>query len=132
MIMTRVFNRSSQASRRKSLRCSMPEAEVILWSKLQRRQVDGLKFRRQYSVGKFIVDFYCPELKLAIEVDGDSHFQPGAEDRDAGRETFIKQYGIKFLRITNTDVKENLNDVLQLIWESVNKIKSNHNFSPPF
>ncbi len=55
----------------------MPEAEVILWSKLQSRQVDGLKFRRQYSVGRFVVDFYCSELKLAIEVDGDSHFQGG-------------------------------------------------------
>ncbi|MGD1045616.1 MAG: endonuclease domain-containing protein [Bacteroidota bacterium] len=122
--MTRVFNRVSETPRRKSLRHSMPEAEVILWSKLQRRQVDGLKFRRQYSVGRFVVDFYCTELKLAIEVDGDSHFKPGAEWRDAERETFIKQYGIKFLRFTNSDVRENLYGVLTQIWDTVNLIKS--------
>jgi very-short-patch-repair endonuclease len=101
----------------------MPEAEVILWSKLQRRQVDGLKFRRQYSVGRYVVDFYSPELKLAIEVDGDSHFRPNAEQHDAEREIFIKQYGIKFLRFTNSDVRENLYDVLTQIWETVQTMK---------
>jgi len=101
----------------------MPETEVILWSKLQRRQITGMKFRRQYSVGAFVVDFYCPELKLAIEVDGDSHFQPGAEERDAERANFIKQYGIKFFRFTNSDVRENLYGVLTQIWESVNEMK---------
>lgn len=109
----------------------MPEAEVILWSKLQRRQVDGLKFRRQYSVGKFIVDFYCTELKLVIEVDGDSHFQLGAEKRDAEREVFIKQYGIKFLRFTNSDVKENLYGVLTQIWEALQEMKKEHIFFLP-
>jgi very-short-patch-repair endonuclease len=123
MSMTRVFNRASETPRRKSLRHSMPEAEVILWSKLQRRQVDGLKFRRQYSVGRFVVDFYCTEFKLAIEVDGDSHFKPNAEKRDAERETFIKQYGIKFLRFTNSDVRENLYGVLTQICETVKELK---------
>ena len=121
--MTCVFNRVSETPRRKSLRHSMPETEVILWSKLQRRQITGMKFRRQYSVGAFVVDFYCPELKLAIEVDGDSHFQPGAEERDAERANFIKQYGIKFFRFTNSDVRENLYGVLTQIWESVNEMK---------
>jgi len=101
----------------------MPEAEVILWSKLQRRQIAGIKFRRQYSVGNYVVDFYCPELKLAIEVDGDSHFQPGAEERDAERENFIKQYGIKFLRFTNSDVRKNLYGVLTQIWNTVKSMK---------
>jgi very-short-patch-repair endonuclease len=121
--MTRVFNRVSETPKRKSLQHSMPEAEVILWSKLQHRQVNGLKFRRQYSVDRFVVDFYCPELKLAIEVDGDSHFQMGAEQHDEVRETFIKQYGIKFLRFTNSDVRENLYGVLTQIWDTVNLMK---------
>jgi very-short-patch-repair endonuclease len=82
-----------------------------------------MKFRRQYSVGAFVIDFYCPELKLAIEVDGDSHFQQGAEKRDADRETFIKQYGIKFLRFTNSDVRENLYGVLTQIWETIKRMK---------
>lgn len=52
----------------------MLKAEVILWSRLKGKRLDGYKFRRQFSVAQFVVDFYCPRLKLAIEVDGDSHF----------------------------------------------------------
>ena len=56
------------------LRNNMPKAELILWSTLKSKGLDEYKFRRQYSVAQFVVDFYCPRLKLAIEVDGDSHF----------------------------------------------------------
>jgi very-short-patch-repair endonuclease len=56
----------------------MPLAEIILWSRSKGRQLGGYKFRRQYSVEYFMIDFYCPELKLAIEVDGDSHYTEGA------------------------------------------------------
>ena len=64
----------------------MPKAEVILWSKLKSKGLDGYKFRRQYSVGKFVIDFYCPRVKLAIEVDGDSHFSERSEVCDKERQ----------------------------------------------
>lgn len=63
----------------------MTKAEVILWEHLARRQMEGFKFRRQYSVNQFVIDFYCPQLKLAIEIDGDSHFKENSEKQDSER-----------------------------------------------
>ena len=93
----------------------MPEAEEILWSKLRRRQLGGLKFRRQYGIGIYSVDFYCPELRLAIEVDGDSHFRQGASGRDLRRQLFIEEFDIKVVRFTNDDIRSNLDGVLVAI-----------------
>lgn len=89
----------------------MTKAEVILWSKLKGKAT-GYKFRRQYSVGAFVLDFYCPELKLAIEVDGDSHFTDDAELKDAIRERIVSEYGIYFLRFTNAEVSDNVDGVV--------------------
>jgi very-short-patch-repair endonuclease len=75
----------------------------------------GYKFRRQYSVGAYVVDFYCAELRLAIEVDGDSHFQNWSQARDRDREAFIKSFGIDILRVRNVEVFEQLNDVMDAI-----------------
>ena len=113
--MTRVYNRTSEKSKRKVLRSSMPKAEVILWSKLKGKALGGHKFRRQHSVGKFVLDFYCPRSKLAIEVDGDSHFSDGSERHDKVRQDFIESFGISFLRFTNKDIYENLDEVLEKI-----------------
>lgn len=97
------------------MRNNMPQAEQILWSYLRCKQLEGCKFRRQYGVGKYVVDFYCPKLKLAIEVDGDSHFYPGAQEYDQKRQKYIESFGIRFLRCTNTDVYENIDGVLEEI-----------------
>ncbi len=97
--MTKVFNRTSEKLKRKILRDNMPKAEIVLWAKLKGKGLCGYKFRRQYSVREFIIDFYCPELKLAIEIDGNSHFVEGAETRDRERQQIIESYGIKFLRL---------------------------------
>ena len=67
-IMTRIYNRTSEKEKRRQLRNKMTPAEIILWSRLKNRQVNRYKFRRQYSVGSYVVDFYCPELKLVVEV----------------------------------------------------------------
>jgi len=93
----------------------MPSAESVLWSKLRGRQMLGYKFRRQYSVGGYVVDFYCAEVRLAIEVDGDSHFQNASQARDKDREAFIKSFGIDVLRFRNVEVFEQLNDVMDAI-----------------
>ncbi len=93
----------------------MPKAEIVLWSKLKSKALNGHKLRRQHSVGKFVIDFYCPRLKLAIEVDGDSHFSDGSEPYDKTRQDFIESFGISFLRFTNKEIYENLSEVLAKI-----------------
>jgi very-short-patch-repair endonuclease len=110
-----IYTRTSEKALRQSLRAEMPSAESVLWSKLRRRQLLGYKFRRQYSVGAYVVDFYCAELRLAIELDGDTHFQGRAHSRDKERERFIKSFGIDFLRFRNVEVFEQLNEVLEAI-----------------
>lgn len=71
--MTKIYNRTAERAKRRKLRKVMPRAEVLLWDRLRNRKLLGCRFRRQYSVGPFIVDSYCPGLKLAIELDGESH-----------------------------------------------------------
>jgi very-short-patch-repair endonuclease len=98
----------------------MPHAEVILWSKLKSKRL-GYKFRRQYSVNKFVIDFYCPELKLAIEVDGESHYTENAKAQDEERQKIIEYYDITFLRFTNKEIYKNLNGVLIKIIEYIDQ-----------
>ena len=100
----------------------MPKAELILWSQIRRQQVLGQKFRRQYSVGSYVIDFYCPALKLAIEVDGESH-TPETKIFDLDRQGFIESYRIEFLRFTNDDIFGNLDWVLDEISETIERLK---------
>ncbi|MGH8015827.1 MAG: endonuclease domain-containing protein, partial [Candidatus Zixiibacteriota bacterium] len=101
------------------LRNQMPSAEVILWSRLQKRQVLGFKFRRQYSVGPYVLDFYCPAAKLAIELDGSSHFQNDEPEYDRNRQVSIEQLGIRFLRFTNLEIYKHLNETMEAIAEAL-------------
>lgn len=117
--MTRLFNQFTQRIKRKALREEMPVPEKILWSKLKGKQFFGFKFRRQYSVGPYIVDFYCAKAKLAIELDGDSHFSDEAQAYDTERDHYLKQAGLKILRFTNKEVRENLYGVLGRIKEEL-------------
>jgi very-short-patch-repair endonuclease len=110
--MTRIFNKTSEKEKRRQLRNSMTEEEVILWSRLKSRQIGGFKFRRQYGVGPFVVDFYCPEKKLALEVDGGGHFEDESIIKDRKRQKAIEQFGIRFVRISNLDIRKNLQGVL--------------------
>jgi very-short-patch-repair endonuclease len=120
--MAKVFNRTSEKGRRKQFRNAMPDAEVILWSRLKNKQLAGTKFRRQFSIGKYIVDFYCAEKKLAIELDGESHFVEGAQEKDEARQKWIEQFGIRFLRFNNDDVRKNLYGVLDAIEEKIRSV----------
>lgn len=126
--MTKVFNRTDEKHKRKILKSSMPPAEVLLWLKLKGKGLEGYKFRRQYSVNNFVVDFYCPKLRLAIEIDGDSHFVEGADVTDKERQAIIESFGISFLRFTNKEIYENLDGILKQIMEY---IKSDPLNQPP-
>jgi len=107
--MTQIFNRSSDTEKRRRLRRESPLAEQRLWLRLRNRQLMGYRFRRQYGVGPSVLDFYCPEVKLAIEVDGDSHFEAGEYDRE--RQRYIESLGIRVLRFTNREVFKRLDDL---------------------
>ena len=113
--MTEFFNRPTEKAMRRQLRKAMPKAEVLVWSRLRGKQLCGYKFRRQYSVGPYSIDFYCPAAKLAIELDGDSHFHPVEQRYDSQRQRYIESFGIRCLRFTNSEIYENLEGVLETV-----------------
>ena len=107
-------NRPELTVRRRELRSSLTVAEARLWSCLQRRQF-GWKFRRQHSVGPFIIDFYCPSARLAIELDGAAHDSDSAGRYDERRSQYLRRHGIVVVRFMNEDVLKNLEGVLAAI-----------------
>ena len=113
--MSYCFNPKTSEEYRKHLRTEGTEPERWLWSKLRGRQIEGYKFRRQFGVGIFIVDFYCADLKLAIEVDGDSHAGEKEEEYDTYREKCLAEFGIRCLRFTNYEVMRNFDGVASTI-----------------
>jgi very-short-patch-repair endonuclease len=115
MNMPRLHSHKSMSPIRSTLRQHMPAPEVILWSKLRKSQLNGFRFRRQHSIGRYIVDFYCPAKKLAIELDGDSHYTPDSIVYDKIRDEFIATCEIVTIRFTNEEIIKNLNGVLDVI-----------------
>ena len=104
-----IFKRASE------LRKNMTNAEKALWSALRKKQIQGKKFRRQHPVSRYIVDFYCHQLKLAIEVDGGIHNKTEQKEHDTGRSYELRQLGIKVIRFTNDQIFQNLNEVIKEI-----------------
>ena len=82
---------------------------------LKNKKINNHKFRRQYSVGRYVIDFYCPVLKLAVEVDGGYHLAEGEPEYDEQRQRYIESYGIKFLRFSDKEVINNLPRVIKHI-----------------
>ncbi|HUH48207.1 MAG TPA: endonuclease domain-containing protein [Arenibacter sp.] len=108
------------------LRKNMTLAEAYLWKELQRKKLDGKKFRRQHGIGNYIVDFYCMEENLVIELDGKIHNSKSAIIYDEKRTAFLNNNGIMVIRFKNKMVFENLPDVLQ---EIRNSFKEHRNVS---
>ncbi|MHB9132301.1 MAG: endonuclease domain-containing protein [Armatimonadota bacterium] len=100
-----------QASR--ELRKSLTPAEEILWQALRGRRLEGLKFRRQHPVGKYVLDFYCPEYRLVIELDGEIHDHQ--QEYDQIRTEHLAAYGYRVIRFRNEEVFNNLTGVLEVI-----------------
>ena len=122
--MTRIFNRHKDIDKRRFLRNNMTKPEIILWSRLKNRQMGGERFLRQYGVEQYVLDFYCPRLRLAIEIDGPSHLVDGADEYDKDRQEHIEAFGIQFLRFSNKEVSDNLNDVCDRIYEKIEQINA--------
>ncbi len=100
---------------RKNLRNNLTPAEASFWKIVQNKNFEGRKFRRQHSVGNYILDFYCPSERLAIELDGEVHFNDAAREYDYERKLFLEHYGIKVLRFENKLVFEELEWMLGVI-----------------
>lgn len=105
--------RDVKAERARDMRRSPTAAERVLWQSLRRNQLVGLHFRRQQPIDGFIADFYCHALGLVVEIDGDSH--AGRESYDRVRDEILASRGLRILRVTNTDVLDNLASVLNTI-----------------
>jgi very-short-patch-repair endonuclease len=102
--------------RSRDLRHPLTQAEQILWARLRQRRLDGLKFRRQYPISPYIVDFYCAKARLVVEVDGGVHLEQKAYDQE--RDRHLQARGLRVLRFTNQDVNHNLEAVLTAILEA--------------
>jgi very-short-patch-repair endonuclease len=100
----------------------MPKAELVLWGFLRRRQICGVKFRRQFGIDMYVVDFYAPEIKLVIEADGDTHFELRDIEKDKRRQKYLEDYGIAFLRFTNDEIFDAPEYVIDLIRKKVETI----------
>lgn len=106
--------------RAKELRRNQTDAERLLWSLLRSRQLGGFKFRRQKPIGNYIVDFYCKERKLVIELDGGGHGEEAQAAYDRLRDQILLEEGYSVLRFWNHEVFQETQAVLKKIWEKLN------------
>lgn len=97
------------------LRKNMTHHELLVWEKIRNKQIYMQKFRRQHPIGRYILDFFCIECKLSIEVDGESHSSIIQMEYDLERTKYLEQIGITELRISNIQIDENINAVIEII-----------------
>ncbi len=108
---------------RKKLRNQSTRAEKYLWMYIRNRQVEGVKFRRQHSYGPYIMDFYCPALRLCIEVDGAWHYTIEGMYKDQIRTEYLNNASIEVIRFENRDVLMHIEGVLEAIKRHVKELK---------
>lgn len=113
--MPRIYTLTETKQRRRELRRRSTRAERMLWAHLRNSRFFGFKFRRQHGIGPYIVDFFCHELRLVIEIDGDSHFTEEAQEYDRHRQCWLETLNLRIVRFTNDDVLENLDEVLNIL-----------------
>ncbi|MBI4053882.1 MAG: DUF559 domain-containing protein [Candidatus Doudnabacteria bacterium] len=109
------LNDKSSIGLRRNLRQNMTDAERVVWNIVRNKQLDGYKFFRQYSVGHYILDFYCPVIRLAIEIDDGQHNYAPERLRDKQRTEYLKSLDIRVLRFWNNEVLENQDGVYEEI-----------------
>ena len=108
----------------RKLRSNSTLSEVLLWNQLKCKKMNGYQFLRQRPLDKYIVDFFCYELMLAIEIDGESHNEKAEEDQI--RQKRLESFGVHFLRFTDSDLKKNMDGVLQSIATWIDEFKERH------
>lgn len=116
--MKKIFNSKHLLKKRQKLRNNLTPQEIVLWSRLRRNQL-GSKFRRQHSIGNYIVDFYCPEKKIIVEIDGLQHKREKDIKYDVKRTEYFNSLSLKVLRFWNDEINRNLEGVALKIKESL-------------
>ncbi len=121
--MTKHFNKREEKRKRRMLRSTSTYCEQIMWLHLRNRKLQGVKFRRQYSIDEYVIDFYAPELKLAVELDGDIHEEVKQKKHDVKRQSYLEGFGIEFLRFKNEELLGNPNLVFKRIEEEIIRLR---------
>ena len=117
---------------RRLLRKTETPTEHILWKHLKGKQLDGFRFRRQHGFGPYVLDFYCPQLRLCIELDGEVHDTPQQQEKDEIRTEFLQTQRIDVLRLRNEEVEKNVEQVLEIIKQYIyDREKIKQLFRPP-
>ena len=111
----KIYNKIELKERRKQLRKNQTPSEKILWSYLRNKRFMTLKFFRQYSIDYYIADFFCPKIKLVIELDGSQHYNNHSKNYDEVRTEIFQSLGINVIRFRNFDVMNNIDKVLEEI-----------------
>ncbi|MEK7117046.1 MAG: endonuclease domain-containing protein [Patescibacteria group bacterium] len=115
------FNNQSLKNRRRELRTNQTDAEKKLWELLRSRRFHGLKFHRQFSIGAYILDFYCPEFRFGIELDGNQHNEDELKIYDRDREKILQASNIHVVRFWNDKVENDTEKVLEKILSEIKK-----------
>ncbi len=123
MAKERRMNKKENMAERKFLRANGTMEEAMMWNILKNKQVANTRFRRQFSVGTYILDFYSPELKLAIELDGANHFSSEGLEHDFIRDKYLSSLGIKVLRFENYTVLKMQPVVIATIENAIKDLK---------
>ena len=105
--------------RAKTLRKTETEPEKLLWRELKSKNFLGFKFRRQHPISQFIVDFYCHELKLIIELDGRIHLKPENSEYDDNRTAELERFGLRVIRFTNDEIENEMERVLEILRKEI-------------
>lgn len=109
----------------RKLRKNQTDAEKRLWTLLRNRQLDGVKFRRQFSFGRYILDFYSPEYGLGIEADGGQHYEDKGIQRDGFRTRELKKFGVEILRFSDREILANIEGVYEIIKRTIDEKRGN-------
>jgi very-short-patch-repair endonuclease len=106
---------------RRDLRQNMTEAEGLLWQRIRNKKLCGVRVKRQYGIGPYILDFYVPKSQIAIEVDGKIHLKKEQQERDLNKDTFLTENGIRVVRFTNEEVLNNIEQVILNLESMINE-----------
>jgi very-short-patch-repair endonuclease len=117
----RLRNRPELIVLRKALRAAPTPAETLLWRHLKGRRLGGIRFRRQFSVGPYVLDFFSPGHALAVELDGSPHDSDAAQTRDRARDAFLAAHGIRVLRFENNAVRDSPEAVVAAIFQALHE-----------
>jgi len=120
--MTKHYNKTELQERRRQLRNKMTFCEQIVWKHLRKKQLE-VRFLRQYSIDNYIIDFYCPELKLAVEIDGSIHDENEQMEYDKNRQEYLENFGVEFIRIKNEELLGNGKMVFEKIEIAIERKK---------